>query len=150
MVHRISAGALTLFDERILLVHHYRAGIHDFWAAPGGGVEGNETLEACAIRETLEETGISIKIERMAYIDELWSEADRTLKFWFLAHYISGDIDIGANPAIGESISEANWFALDDLPSGDVFPEPIPTHFNADRVSGFQVPMRLPLRRLRF
>lgn len=34
----------------------------DFWATPGGGLEGNETFKEAAKRELFEETGISSAI----------------------------------------------------------------------------------------
>src|SRR5215217_2198869 len=102
MQHRISCGALVVHEGRILMVHHVRPGHHDFWVAPGGGVEGNEELARAAERETLEETGIHVMATRLAYIDEGWSEEQRVLKFWFLADYISGEIDTASNPADGE------------------------------------------------
>ena len=33
-----------------------------FWSLPGGMIEPGETPESCAIRETLEETGYSIRL----------------------------------------------------------------------------------------
>ncbi|MDB5615075.1 MAG: hydrolase [Devosia sp.] len=148
--HRISCGALVLRDEKILLVREYRLGVHDFWVAPGGGVEGNEELARAAERETFEESGINIVATRLAYIDELWNAEQRVLKFWFLADYISGEIDVSANHADGQSIAEAGWFALDDLPQGHVFPEPLRTRFTRDLASGFPGAIKLPLRELLF
>lgn len=150
MAHRISAGALVLREEKILLVRHHRSAHHDFWIGPGGGVEGGETLEATAERETLEESGVTIKVRRLAYLDELWSDTDRAVKFWFLADYVAGEIDVTANPAEGESIIEANWFARDQLPSGHLFPEPLRDRFWSDLQTGFPAPVKLPLRRLHF
>ncbi|GLQ12292.1 hypothetical protein GCM10007913_42250 [Devosia yakushimensis] len=135
MAHRISAGALVLREEKILLVRHHRTGRHDFWVGPGGGVEGGETLEATAERETLEESGVTIKVRRLAYLDELWSDTE---------------IDVTANPAESESIIEANWFARDQLPSGHLFPEPLRDRFWSDLQTGFAAPIKLPLRRLHF
>ena len=146
MKHRISAGVLALRDERILLVRHFRPGIHDFWAGPGGGAEGFEELAATAEREAFEETGLRVRVGPLAYIDEIVDPIDRTVKFWFLADYVSGEIDVSANPAEGEAISEAGWFARDALPAGHVFPEVLRDRFWVDLASGFPAPIKLPLR----
>lgn len=146
MKHRISAGVLALRRDQILLVRHYRAGVHDFWAGPGGGVEGNEELHEAAEREALEEAGIRVKTRALAYIDELVDDWGRIVKFWFLADYISGEIDVSANPAEGESISEAGWFARETLPQGHVFPEVLRDRFWDELETGFPAPIKLPLR----
>ena len=150
MIHRISCGALVVRDDRILLVRHRQRGQHDFWVAPGGGVEGNEELARAAERETFEESGIHVVATRLAYIDEGWNASQRILKFWFLADYVSGELDVGANPADGEFIVEASWFALDALPEGHVFPEPLRTRFPRDLAAGFPGAVKLPLRELLF
>ncbi|WP_375598916.1 NUDIX domain-containing protein [Devosia sp. Naph2] len=146
MKHRISAGVLALRGDRILLVRHYRAGVHDFWAGPGGGVEGNEELHEAAEREAFEEAGIRVKTRALAYIDELVDDWGRIVKFWFLADYISGEIDVSANPAEAESISEAGWFARESLPSGHVFPEVLRDRFWDELETGFPASIKLPLR----
>jgi len=146
MRHRISAGVLALRDEQILLVRHYRAGLHDFWCGPGGGVEGSEELHQAAEREAFEEAGIRVRALSMAYIDELVDSWGRIVKFWFLAEYVSGEIDVSANPAEGEAIAEAGWFARDNLPPGHVFPEILRDRFWTDFETGFPAPIKLPLR----
>lgn len=146
MIHRISCGALVVRDGSILLVRHQRPGVHDFWVAPGGGVEGSEQLARTAERETFEETGLHVMATRLAYIDELWSQTDRAIKFWFLADYMSGEINTTANPSADESIVGAGWFRLDALPEGHVFPEPLRTRFPRDLAAGFPGAIKLPLR----
>lgn len=150
MLHRISCGALVMRENRILLVCHQQPGQQEFWIAPGGGVESSEELAATAERETLEESGIRVRATRLAYIDEGWSEQQRVLKFWFLADYVSGEIDVSANPASGESIVKAGWFALDALPQGHVFPDPLRGRFSRDLAAGFPGAVKLPLRKLLF
>ena len=150
MIHRISCGALVVRDGNILLVRHQQPGQHDFWIAPGGGVEGNEELARAAERETFKEAGIHVMATRLAYIDEGWNEAQRILKFWFLADYVSGELNVGDNPGEGEFIVEAGWFALDALPEGHVFPEPLRTRFPRDLAAGFPGAVKLPLRKLLF
>ena len=146
MRHRISAGALTLRGNDILLVRHFRAGKHDFWAGPGGGVEGHEELWQTAEREAFEETGIRVRAHTLAYIDELIDPTGRMIKLWFLADYVSGEIDVTANPAVGESISGARWFPLDTLPGGHVFPEVLRGRLAEDLAKSFDRPIKLPLR----
>ncbi|WP_338721531.1 NUDIX domain-containing protein [Devosia sp. XK-2] len=146
MKHRISAGVLALRDDHILLVRHYRPGIHDFWAGPGGGAEGSEELHEAAEREAFEEAGVRVRARAMAYIDELIDPSARMVKFWFLADYVSGDIDVSANPAEGEAISEAGWFARHALPEGHVFPEILRDRFWDELRTGFPSPIKLPLR----
>jgi 8-oxo-dGTP diphosphatase len=85
-----------------------------------------------------------------AYIDHLWNQTDRTVKFWFLADYVSGERNVSANPAEGEFIVAAEWFPLDTLPAGHVFPEPLRERFRDDLTIGFPAPIRLPLRELLF
>ena len=136
MIHRISCGALVVRDGKILLVRHRQPGQHDFWIAPGGGVEGDEELARAAERETFEEAGIHVVATRLAYIDEGWNEA--------------GELDTTGNPGEGEFIVEAGWFPLDALPEGHVFPEPLRTRFPRDLAAGFPGAVKLPLRKLLF
>lgn len=44
---------------RVLMIHRTD---NDLWSIPGGGMEIGETVTACAIRETKEETGLDIVI----------------------------------------------------------------------------------------
>ena len=146
MQHRISAGVLALRDRKILLVRHFRPGIHDFWAGPGGGVEGSEELHQAAEREAFEETGLRVRAHSLVAVDHLVDDSGRMLKFWFLSDYVSGEIDVTANPAEGESISEAGWFSRDALPTGHVFPDILRQGFWDYLESGFPPLTNLPVR----
>ena len=63
MKHRISVGGLVIYNNRFLMVNHRRASRYDFWVAPGGGVQGTESLEEAVVREVKEETGLSVSGE---------------------------------------------------------------------------------------
>lgn len=145
MKHQISAGALVVKSGQVLLVRHRDPGNYDFWAPPGGGVEAAEELADTAKRETFEETGIVIEVRALAYIDELVDQSGRMVKFWFLADYVSGEIDVTANPARDEKTIDAGWFSQGNLPGGHVFPDLLRDRFWTDLEGSFAAPVKLPL-----
>jgi 8-oxo-dGTP pyrophosphatase MutT (NUDIX family) len=53
----VGAAVLLLRDEHLLLLHRSDNG---YWGIPGGALEPGETLEEAVVRETREETGLSI------------------------------------------------------------------------------------------
>lgn len=60
LVPQVGVGVLIFRDGRLLLGR--RKGSHGAgcWSAPGGHLEFGETPEACARREVLEETGLTL------------------------------------------------------------------------------------------
>ena len=134
-------------NQQILLVRHTDEGKYDYWSPPGGGVEGSEELAEAAQREVLEETNINVRIKQLAYIDELIDPGERMVKFWFLGEYVSGEIDVGRNPASGEKTSEAGWFTQQRLPAGYVFPYILRDQLWLDLEKGRVAPRKLPLQR---
>jgi ADP-ribose pyrophosphatase YjhB (NUDIX family) len=49
-------------NDKVLLIHRSD---FDIWALPGGGIDDGESVEESAIRETLEETGLTVKVEKL-------------------------------------------------------------------------------------
>ncbi|MFD7324640.1 NUDIX hydrolase [Streptomyces sp. NPDC059875] len=60
-LRRVARVVLLDPDDRILLMHGYEPDDPDqtWWFTPGGGLEGEETREEAALRELVEETGIT-------------------------------------------------------------------------------------------
>ncbi len=54
---RIACRGLVIEDRKLLLSHEEKTG---WYLIPGGGLEGDETPEACCIRELEEETGFLV------------------------------------------------------------------------------------------
>ena len=58
-----------LLDGKVVLVRH-RAGASKYHLLPGGGVDYRETLEAAALREVSEETGLQVALGRPLFISD--------------------------------------------------------------------------------
>ena len=106
----VGTGCIVVRDGRLLLVRNRRG----FWSTPGGHLDFGETPEACAARETLEETGVSVKnVQFVAITNDVLLDVGKH----YLTVWLRGDAD-DSNPTIGdaEEIIEIGWFAADALP----------------------------------
>lgn len=150
LAHRISAGAIVESDGRLLLVRHRRPGRYDFWVAPGGGVKGEESLEAAAAREVREETGLAARVSKLLYIEELADAGCRYVKFWHAASLVGGTLDTSHHEAVAEYIVQAAWLAPEEFPGLTVFPPVLTGRYWSDRSAGFPRVVHLPLRQMEF
>lgn len=57
--HHFTASGIVLHEDHVLLVFHKRLAA---WVPPGGHIEPHEVPEETAVREILEETGVSVRI----------------------------------------------------------------------------------------
>lgn len=150
MRHRISAGTIVEHEGRVLLVRHRKERQYDFWVAPGGGVQGDESLEAAATREAREETGLDVRPSKLIYIEQLINPECRHVKFWFAASLLGGALDITHPDSVAEFIVEADWLAPSDFEGRTVFPPVLGGRYWQDRAAGFPAPVALPLRQMDF
>ena len=90
-------------NGNVLLVKTERRG----WECPGGQVELGEDLITALIRETREESGCEVEVERLVgvYTNPV---APPKVMFQFIGKHLSGI------PCGGEETAEAGWFALDE------------------------------------
>lgn len=56
--HHVTASAFVISARGVILHRHKRLGI---WVQPGGHIDPGETPEEAALRETREETGLSVR-----------------------------------------------------------------------------------------
>jgi 8-oxo-dGTP diphosphatase len=59
------ASAVIVQDGRLLLARRREQEGTVLWALPGGGVEPGESVEEAAVRETLEETGLTVEARQL-------------------------------------------------------------------------------------
>ena len=71
------------------------------WEFPGGKREPDEDLEACLVRECLEELNIEIGVERF-FLENVYAYSDKEVHlFFFLAQILKGEpeLDVHADMA---------------------------------------------------
>lgn len=100
---------------KLLLVKRGSPPFADMWALPGGFLEIEEDLEACAKRELEEETGIS-----GVYLEQLYTfgqpgrdPRERVISVAYYALVPSDHLDVRA----ASDAADADWFTLAQLPS---------------------------------
>ena len=143
MRHRIRAAAIVVEGDSVLLVQHQHDEIDGgkaWWVPPGGGVEGGESLVECAQRETLEETGLSVELGRIAYIREFVEPGYHHCEVFFMATSYSGTLVTGSNPGIFDvdhMIKDARFVQRDEMDGMTIYPEELKARFWEDLASGF-------------
>jgi 8-oxo-dGTP pyrophosphatase MutT (NUDIX family) len=117
-----ACGVLAVDDHGRLLLQRRRD--TGQWAIPMGKMELGETPSQCAIRETLEETGVLTEVTGIlgvysdpghivAYSD---GEIRQEYEVILLGRPVSG------TPAANEEASDAAWFAPGDLDALEIHP----------------------------
>jgi|SRR5579862_2571352 len=111
----IGVGAIIVEDGRVLLVKRGHPPLAGEWSIPGGVLEVGETLREAAIREALEETGLTVEPTTLLGVyDRILRDADgRTLY-----HYVL--IDFRCRRLAGEALAsgdaaEVRWFRQDEI-----------------------------------
>ena len=145
MKHRIRAAAIVVEDDSVLLVQHQHdelSGGTSWWVPPGGGVEGEESLIECARRETLEETGLSVELGKIAYVREFVEPGYHHCEIFFLATSYSGQVVTGENPDVGildtaHLIKDVRFVRRGEMIGMTIWPEEIKTTFWGDLARGF-------------
>lgn len=88
------------------------------WTMPGGKLEFGETFEQAAKRETVEETGITLKSAKVICINQDIIETAHFITIGLLSENFEGE----AKAMEPDVINDWQWFSLNDLPQPLYFP----------------------------
>jgi 8-oxo-dGTP diphosphatase len=133
VVPRVGVGAITIKDGKILLVKRGIEPSKELWAIPGGTLKLGETLQECAAREILEETGIKIKVGDCIYVfDFIERDDEKKIKFHFVIVDFAGEY-VTVDSRAADNALDARWLYPADL---NELPVAIKT-MNALRLLGF-------------
>jgi ADP-ribose pyrophosphatase len=112
---RVAVGALVVHNASLLLVKRGNAPSRGQWAIPGGSVRLGERLGQAAERETLEETSIRIRAERVVHtFDLIRRDPDNGIRYHYVIVDYVGRYISGA-PVPGDDALEAQWVKVEDL-----------------------------------
>jgi phosphatase NudJ len=98
--------------DQYLIVHERKHG--QLWYLPAGRVERGETFEAAARRETLEESGVPVRIVGVLRVEHSPSTVGARLRVVFLAEPTD---DTPPKSVPDEESLEAAWVRVGDLAS---------------------------------
>jgi 8-oxo-dGTP diphosphatase len=111
---RVGVAVFIWKDGKFLVQRRLGAHGAGSWTVPGGNLEFNESLEACARREVQEETGLQITNIRFLTLtnDQFKAEGKHYLTVWMVSDWASGD------PAIMEptKCTAQQWCDFENLP----------------------------------
>lgn len=113
-----SAYTIDFENKKVLLMYNKKL---NKWLQPGGHIEGKETPEETAIRETFEETGIKIKIIGPSFDGEKFQPVATERYVNKVGDMI--DIQFIAIPETRDLLNDENnntvWFEIDKLDTED-------------------------------
>ena len=111
---KIGVGVCVIKDGKVLFGKRKNAHGEGSWCFPGGHLELNESIEDCARREVLEETGLSIKNLRFGpYTNDIFeNENKHYVTLFVIADYDSGELKL-MEP---EKCEKWDWFKWEEAP----------------------------------
>ena len=109
--------AAVIKDDHILLVRQRNTSSgYEWWNVPGGGREGDESEEQCIIRETKEETGLDIRVERLLIDGPSHPHSGYQRFKTYLCTPVGGEAQPGSEPeSIAVALVNVGWFDLRDV-----------------------------------
>ncbi|MHA1195478.1 MAG: NUDIX hydrolase [Promethearchaeota archaeon] len=115
----VGVGILLIRDNSLLLVKRKFDPDAGYWSIPGGHIELGERVEHAAEREGFEETGIKVKISKLAgIIDKIMRDDNGEIIYHYvLINYFVDQVEGDPNqePRAQDDALEAKFVPFEDL-----------------------------------
>lgn len=116
----IGVAVIVVREGRVLLGKRKNAHGAGTWQFPGGHLEYGESIEACARRELLEETGLSVfKLRMGPFTNDLFEDENRHyVTLFVIADQTTGDAQV-KEP---DKCERWGWFRWTNMPTPRFLP----------------------------
>ncbi len=108
-----AAGVVLLRGDRVLWVRRAGEPFRGAWSLPSGFLEWDESIRDCAIRETLEETGIDVQLDGLLGV---YSCFDDPRGHSLLVVYMATAVEGGGKERAGDDADAIGWYPIDSPP----------------------------------
>jgi len=110
----VGVGAIIIEENRVVLVKRGHPPLAGEWSIPGGVLEVGETLREAAVREALEETGLTVEPGNLLGVFDrvLRDDAGRTQYHYVLIDFLCRRI--AGEPHGAGDAAEASWFTREE------------------------------------
>ncbi|SRR6266496_1833046 len=137
-----TARAIIFNNEgKLLMIERHKDGEH-YFVLPGGHVDRGETPEQAVVRETAEETGLRVTVNKLLYTsnDDRFHNDQRI----FLCDYQGGEpalqtdsIEYRLQQSGEPQTWQPAWFALEELIGKTVYPQGLLRYVQEDRAINY-------------
>lgn len=110
----VGVGAVVFRGSEVLLIKRGKPPFMGRWSIPGGGLHHGERLEDAAVREVMEETGVSIRLGGLIGVFEAipaGADPDFTRHVVMVDYWAEWE---AGEPAAGDDAAAAEFAAFDE------------------------------------
>lgn len=112
----VAVGAVCTHLEALLLVRRGRGPAQGQWSVPGGHVVWGETVHEAVVRETYEETGLAVVVDRFLG----WVERIEVPHHHVILDFAVTALEPSRAPVAGDDAAEVAWVPFADVSDLDL------------------------------
>ncbi|MFW5903491.1 MAG: NUDIX hydrolase [Halolamina sp.] len=113
-----TAGLAVVGERGVLLTKRTVEPGVGTWVVPGGHLEHDETPEAAATRELMEETGLRADPADLVLLDTFTAEPFDGKRIVSIGHVV-GATDVAGTPENGDEVAAVEWFTPAEFEASD-------------------------------
>ncbi|MGC8834847.1 MAG: NUDIX hydrolase [Armatimonadota bacterium] len=123
----VSAAAVILHEDCVLLIRRGQPPAEGEWNIPGGAVELGETCRCAAQREVMEETNIAVDIQDVVdVVDKVVRDASGRIRYHYVIIDYLATVREGSfvlHPQASDDIIEARWVPIGQIDQFNLNPK---------------------------